>query len=43
MLESAVGREHVKIQNGSLPSKRWKVSGTALTVRGRDGAFISLD
>jgi len=24
MLESAVGREHVKIQNGSLPSKRWE-------------------
>src|SRR5712671_126842 len=24
MLESAVGREHVVIQNGSLPSKRWE-------------------
>jgi len=24
MLESAVGREHVKIQNGSLPYKRWE-------------------
>jgi len=24
MLESAVGREHVKIQNGSLPSRRWE-------------------
>src|SRR6195256_5792705 len=24
MLESAVGREHVKIQNGILPSKRWE-------------------
>src|SRR6266852_6288716 len=24
MLESAVGRENVKIQNGSLPSKRWE-------------------
>src|SRR2546425_5800165 len=24
MLESAVGREHVRIQNGSLPSKRWE-------------------
>src|SRR6266545_2214845 len=24
MLESAVGREHVRIQNGSLPYKRWE-------------------
>src|SRR5438876_8108374 len=24
MLESAVGAEHVKIENGSLPSKRWE-------------------
>src|SRR5438552_1184211 len=24
MLESAVGREHVRIQNGSLPSRRWE-------------------
>jgi len=24
MLESAVGREHVKIQNGGLPQKRWE-------------------
>src|SRR3979490_3135370 len=34
MLESAVGREHVRIQNGSLPSKRWEGLRNSISPRG---------